>query len=62
MQAYWTNLAKSGNPNLPVVPNITWNMGAETLSLTLDIPISMAPNFHTAKCDFFDTIGYNRPQ
>jgi carboxylesterase type B len=60
METYWTNLATSGNPNFPVRPNVTWNQGAQASMLYLDDPISMGPNFDSAQCDFFDSIGYNR--
>lgn len=56
MMAYWTNLAKTGDPNegtLPTWPAYTLN---EDPHLQLDIPIRADKNLRKPYCDFFESI------
>lgn len=57
IMGYWTNFAKTGDPNDGVLP--TWP--AYTLSedphLQLDISIKAARELRKKYCDFFDTLG-----
>lgn len=61
MTKYWTNFAISGNPNFPIVPQVSWpvyNAKAD-ISLSLDIPISQKTGLLQEYCDFWDSKGYS---
>jgi len=56
MTAYWTNFAKTGNPNgsgLPVWP--PYNSVTEP-SLTLDDQVGVVTDYHAQECQFVDMI------
>lgn len=56
MMAYWTNFAKSGDPNdgtLPIWPAYTLN---EDPHLQLDVPITAGRELRKPYCDFFDQL------
>eukprot|EP00029_Vermamoeba_vermiformis_P012183 TRINITY_DN69_c0_g1_i2.p1 TRINITY_DN69_c0_g1~~TRINITY_DN69_c0_g1_i2.p1 ORF type:complete len:528 (-),score=132.78 TRINITY_DN69_c0_g1_i2:32-1615(-) len=56
---YWTNFAKTGNPNKPA-PVQYWPQFDYTSFNSLDIntPISVVQGLKKNKCDFWDGIGY----
>jgi para-nitrobenzyl esterase len=55
MRGYWTNFAKTGDPNGPGVPE--WPQWSPTSqpTLVLDEPIGLVERWHDIQCDFFDT-------
>jgi para-nitrobenzyl esterase len=56
MTDYWTNFAKTGNPNgagLPTWPS--YNAATEP-TLTLDNSIGQVKNYHDQQCAFLDTV------
>jgi para-nitrobenzyl esterase len=56
MTEYWTNFAKTGNPNganLPVWPQ--YNSITEP-TLTLDNQIGIVTQYHSQECQFVDTL------
>jgi para-nitrobenzyl esterase len=57
---YWTNFAKTGNPNKPA-PVQYWPQFDYTNfnSLNINTPISVVQGLKKNKCDFWDSIGYN---
>jgi para-nitrobenzyl esterase len=59
IMSYWTNFAKSGNPNGPGLPN--WPAYAESdLVLHLDDPISVRPDEHRARYQFLSQADTSR--
>jgi para-nitrobenzyl esterase len=56
IQAYWTNLAASGNPNGAGLP--IWKAYVPSLdnALQLETPIGEMSAIETAGCDFFDSV------
>lgn len=62
LQIYWTNFAKSGNPNQPTVQQLQWpkyskdedwpNLWFKTPSSAVDT------DYHGPFCDFWDNVGY----
>jgi len=61
MITYWSNFAKSGNPNNPITPKLVWP--SYTISsrpnLKLDYPLSIVSGYQQKYCNFWDSIGYN---
>jgi len=64
MTYYWTNFAKSGNPNLPVPQNpppdfIQWPAFDESTDqiLTMNATFSTVRNYRKLYCDTFDSFG-----
>jgi len=61
MLTYWTNMAKSGNPNTPVTPAVAWPAFDSTEQMVmLETPqINVVSYLDTAGCQLWDSIGYN---
>ena len=59
MATYWTNFAKTRDPNRPVPVPIPWPILNENKSyIYLQDPIELRENYQKEYCDFWDTIGY----
>jgi len=59
---YWTNFAKSQDPNEPlrvIVPWLKASTGNETYMYFQD-PLKTQESYLKSDCDFWDTIGYKR--
>jgi len=62
MATYWTNFAKTQDPNEPVHFGISWpkmNSGNETY-LYFQNPLEVKESYLNDECDFWDSIGYKR--
>ncbi|CAF4623735.1 unnamed protein product, partial [Rotaria sp. Silwood2] len=61
MANYWTNYAKTKNPNNPVLVPVTWTqLGANPEKyLYFQNPVQIITNYLKSDCDFWDTIGYS---
>lgn len=60
MATYWTNFAKSQDPNEPADVQLRWpkvTTGNETYMYFQD-PLSVEHNYLQSDCDFWDEIGY----
>lgn len=57
MMSYWTNFAKTGNPNNGALPTWPTYTPAEDQHLQLDVPIKADRESRKKYCDFFDTLG-----
>ncbi|CAF4835161.1 unnamed protein product [Rotaria sp. Silwood1] len=60
MATYWTNFAKSEDPNEPLRVSIPWprvTIGNETYMYFQD-PLYIGQNYLKSDCDFWDKIGY----
>ena len=60
---YWTNLARTGNPNTGLnTPTLSWpqyqNNNGLYPNIKLTIPLAVENNFDASYCDFWDTLGY----
>ncbi|CAF1317591.1 unnamed protein product [Rotaria sp. Silwood1] len=61
MATYWTNFAKTHNPNQPVSLPLTWpKPGKEETYLYFQDPLSIRQAYLSEECDFWDKIGYRR--
>lgn len=54
MMSYWTNFAKTGNPNGPGLPNWPAYNPTEDNVLDFDVPITVRTHVNQAGLDFFD--------
>ncbi len=62
MGTYWTNFAKSQDPNEPLRISTSWpkvTTGNETYMYFQD-PLQVQENYLKSDCDFWDDIGYKR--
>jgi carboxylesterase type B len=60
MATYWTNFAKSQDPNEPLRAPLSWpkvTTGNETYMYIQD-PLQTGENYLKNDCDFWDEIGY----
>jgi len=57
---FWTNLAKTGNPNMPVSQDIDWPQysSSSAMNLQFNTPSFTESFIFKDKCDFWDSIGY----
>jgi para-nitrobenzyl esterase len=56
---YWTNLAKSQNPNQPVPPSLNWPLfqpGSTGSNILLDVPLAVETHYLSGVCEFWDTV------
>jgi para-nitrobenzyl esterase len=61
MADYWTNFAKTGDPNGPGLPLWPGYEEASDLTLTLDDEIGVVAGYHAEQCAFLDTIPWPIP-
>jgi len=61
MVTYWTNFAKTGNPNKPVAVEPAWPMYEEStdLNVELGLPPTVRQGLRKEYCDFWDLLGYS---
>jgi len=61
MVRYWTNFAKSGNPNAPIPVEPRWPQYDQKNDLRVELvtPPTVQSGLLTAHCDFWDGMGYN---
>lgn len=62
MGTYWTNFAKTQDPNQPLPVALSWPK-ANTVNepyLHIKDPLDVQENYLKSDCDFWDTIGYKR--
>ncbi|ELR21527.1 cholinesterase [Acanthamoeba castellanii str. Neff] len=61
MVSYWTNFAKSGNPNAPVAVQPSWPLYSQAAdqSMELAVPPTVKTGLRAAYCDFWDNLGYS---
>ena len=62
MATYWTNFAKSQDPNEPIRTSTPWpkvTTGNETYLYFID-PVQVEENYLKDDCDFWDQIGYKK--
>jgi para-nitrobenzyl esterase len=53
MQTYWTNFAKTSDPNGPGVP--AWETFESDNTLLIDVPLSSVDNYNLERCNFWET-------
>ena len=59
MGIYWTNFAKTFNPNQPTVPTVGWpQMSTNETYLYFQDPLDIRTQYIKDECDFWDQIGY----
>jgi acetylcholinesterase/cholinesterase len=59
MGTYWTNFAKSFDPNQPISPTMTWpKTTSDEPYLYFQDPLDLRKDYLKDECDFWDTIGY----
>jgi para-nitrobenzyl esterase len=56
MTAYWTNFAKSGNPNGPRLPQWPAYDSTRRQALLLDDHVSVAANYHLKQCTLLNNV------
>lgn len=62
MQDYWTNFARTGNPNQGLnTPSLSWPRfnPKEMENLRFATPSEIEKNWDITACNFFDKIGYH---
>lgn len=61
MVDFWTNFARSGDPNTPVVTSVKWPKFDSALNyMSFNAPGSQAKsNLKPNQCNMFDYIGYD---
>ncbi|CAF2651667.1 unnamed protein product [Rotaria sp. Silwood2] len=59
---YWTNFAKTQNPNQPLSVPIQWPIGNNTYEkyMYFQDPLQVKDNYLEDDCDFWDQIGYRK--
>jgi len=57
---FWSNLAKSGNPNIPIAQDIHWPQynSSDAVNLQFNTPSFTESFIFKENCDFWDKIGY----
>ena len=54
MSSYWTNFAKTGDPNAPGLPSWPQYQPAEERYLVLDNEVREGSAYHVAECNLMD--------
>ena len=61
MATYWTNFAKTHNPNEPAPVPVIWpQLTANESYLYFQDPIEVRKGYLKSECDFWDTMGYKK--
>jgi len=59
---YWTNFARTGNPNQGLnQPKLSWPQYHPKIleNMRFSTPSKIEKNWDSVACDFFDTLGYH---
>jgi carboxylesterase type B len=61
MVSYWTNFAKTGNPNSPASVTPLWPLYSQTADQNMEfaIPPTVQSGLRSAYCNFWDSVGYS---
>jgi carboxylesterase type B len=61
MSVYWTNFAKTGNPNhgWPVLPSWPAYTASVDASMEFATPPTVQTGLRASYCDFWDRLGYS---
>jgi carboxylesterase type B len=61
MVTYWTNFAKTANPNSPVSVQPTWPLYSQAVdqSMELTVPPTVQSGLRASYCNFWDSLGYS---
>jgi hypothetical protein len=56
MASYWTNFAKTGDPNGPALPEWPQYQAGDERSLVLDQPLGEVDSYQRQQCEFWNTV------
>ena len=58
MATFWTNFAKTQNPNEPLNVTLTWTKMTNETYMDIEDPLQIGHDYLKDDCDFWDEIGY----